>query len=282
VGFTVVRIRTWLRRPRVGCTRRAVGVCGVAAGLGLLVSGAAVAIAEPAALAGWQWPLEPAPAVVKAFDPPAHDWLPGNRGVDLAGHPGELVRSSGAGVVSFAGPVARIGVVSVTSGALRTTYEPLRVLVHRGEQVAAGAPLGRLVRRGSHCPPSACLHWGLLRGSTYLDPLSLLGLTQVRLLPTGGATPSGLPPPLVLSVAVGLGGLSMGFGRRIMHRRALARAGDRVAARRHMVALLRSMGHDPPSEVTMRLSAAELERYTGLPRGSVPDEQPMTATERPR
>jgi len=30
---------------------------------------------------------------------------------------------------------------------------------------------------------AACLHWGLLQGDVYLDPLALLGLGRVRLLP---------------------------------------------------------------------------------------------------
>jgi murein DD-endopeptidase MepM/ murein hydrolase activator NlpD len=143
-----------------------------------------------APFSGWAWPLRPAPdLVVREFDPPAQPWLAGNRGVDLAGHAGQPVRAAGAGIISYAGTIAGIGVVSVTSGSLRTTYEPVRVLVRRGEAVAAGAVLGRLTRFGSHCLPAACLHWGLLRGSgvdsVYLDPLALLGREQVRLYPLG-------------------------------------------------------------------------------------------------
>jgi murein DD-endopeptidase MepM/ murein hydrolase activator NlpD len=138
--------------------------------------------ADPAP--GWSWPLRPAPdRVVRDFDPPAQPWLAGNRGLDLAGRAGEKVHAAGAGIVSFAGVIAGVGVVSVTSGPLRTTYEPLRLQVHRGDVVAAGAVLGQLTRTGSHCLPAACLHWGLLRGAAYLDPLALLGLEQVRLLP---------------------------------------------------------------------------------------------------
>jgi len=139
------------------------------------------AAASPSA--GWGWPLPPPTRVVRGFDPPAQPWLPGSRGVDLAGHAGEKVLAAADGVVSFAGQVARIGVVSVTSGALRTTYEPVRVLVRRGQTVRAGEVLGRLTVAGSQCAPAACLHWGLLRGSAYLDPLALLGLERVRLLP---------------------------------------------------------------------------------------------------
>jgi murein DD-endopeptidase MepM/ murein hydrolase activator NlpD len=131
----------------------------------------------------WGWPLPPPHHVVAAFDPPAQPWLPGQRGVVLAGHVGERVLAAGDGVVSFAGSVAGIGVVSVTTGALRTTYEPLRPVVHTGDRVSRGTVIGRLVLADSECPPAACLHWGLLRGTTYLDPMALLGLAQVRLLP---------------------------------------------------------------------------------------------------
>jgi murein DD-endopeptidase MepM/ murein hydrolase activator NlpD len=136
------------------------------------------------ALPGWQWPLRPVPnQIVHDFAPPPEPWLPGHRGVDLAGHAGEPVHAAGAGVVSFAGSIAGVGVVSVTSGALRTTYEPVKATVHRGDQVASGDVIGRLAAEGSHCEPAACLHWGLLRGEDYLDPLALLGLEQVRLYP---------------------------------------------------------------------------------------------------
>jgi murein DD-endopeptidase MepM/ murein hydrolase activator NlpD len=140
-----------------------------------------------APVASWSWPLRPAPdRVVRDFDPPAQPWLAGNRGIDLAGRTGEVVRAAGAGIVSYAGVIAHVGVVSVTSGPLRTTYEPLRVRVHRGQEVATGTVLGRLTLAGSHCLPAACLHWGLLRGDDYLDPLALLGLERVRLLPLDG------------------------------------------------------------------------------------------------
>ncbi|HVW81212.1 MAG TPA: M23 family metallopeptidase [Mycobacteriales bacterium] len=130
------------------------------------------------------WPLQPGPdAVTAGFDPPAEPWLAGNRGVDLAGRPGEPVHAATSGVITFAGSIAGVGVVTVTDGALRTTYEPLQVRVRRGQRVEVGTVLGRLTAAGSHCAPQTCLHWGLLRGSDYLDPLALLGLEQVRLLP---------------------------------------------------------------------------------------------------
>jgi murein DD-endopeptidase MepM/ murein hydrolase activator NlpD len=166
--------------------------CLVVLLLVVLAGSAGRAQAETGPASGWDWPLPPPHHVVQRFDPPAKPWLPGQRGVDLSGHVGERVLSAGDGIVTFAGPVAGVGVVSVTSGALRTTYEPVRAVVHRGDVVSRGTVIGRLVLAHSQCLPAACLHWGLLRGSTYLDPMALLGLAQVRLLPLD---PSYATPP---------------------------------------------------------------------------------------
>jgi murein DD-endopeptidase MepM/ murein hydrolase activator NlpD len=80
-------------------------------------------------------------------------------------------------------------------GGLRTTYEPVVPAVSRGDPVAAGDVLGRLGGVGSHCVTTACLHWGLRRGGTYLDPLSLLP-TGVRLLPVWSDPVPAAPPPV--------------------------------------------------------------------------------------
>jgi murein DD-endopeptidase MepM/ murein hydrolase activator NlpD len=147
------------------------------------------------------WPLDPRPTLVRGFDPPVSPWGAGHRGVDLLGRPGQLVRSAAAGRVSFAGRLAGRGVVVVDHGAVRTTYEPVAADVAVGDLVEAGQPLGRLELAGSHCFPRACLHWGLIRGSTYLDPLTLVGAGPVRLLPlvgvpaAPGALGNGPAPP---------------------------------------------------------------------------------------
>jgi len=91
-----------------------------------------------------------------------------------------------AGTVVFVGVVAGRGVVSVAHpGGLRTTYEPVNATVVVGAQVARGDPIGRLQPGHPGCPVAACLHWGLRRDDVYLDPLALLGLGRVRLLPLG-------------------------------------------------------------------------------------------------
>ncbi|MFJ8585476.1 peptidoglycan DD-metalloendopeptidase family protein [Streptomyces sp. NPDC093595] len=142
------------------------------------------------------WPLgPPRPAVVRGWEPPASPYGPGHRGVDLAAPAGAPVRAAAAGRVSFAGPVAGRGVVTVThpgpGPALRTSYEPLQPLVAVGTEVAAGQVVGRLTAELPHCAPT-CLHWSLRRGTVYLNPLSLLpahllGRRPSRLLPVGGA-----------------------------------------------------------------------------------------------
>ena len=129
------------------------------------------------------WPLVPRPDVVAAFQPPSAPWGPGHRGVDLLGHPEEAVRAAAAGRVVFAASLAGRGVVVVDHGSVRTTYEPVRATVHVGDDVTEGQTLGRLEVTMSHCFPRACLHWGLLRGDTYLDPLALVGAGPIRLLP---------------------------------------------------------------------------------------------------
>jgi murein DD-endopeptidase MepM/ murein hydrolase activator NlpD len=132
----------------------------------------------------WRWPLLVAPRVVRGFQPPPQRWLAGHRGVDLAAVPGDTVVAAGAGIVTFAGPLAGRGVVTVTHGVLRTTYEPVTATVEVGDAVSAGDPIGVIAAGASHCGgyPS-CLHWGLLQGDVYLDPLLLLGVSHPILLP---------------------------------------------------------------------------------------------------
>ena len=141
--------------------------------------------------AGWgpvndpvgSWPLRPRPEVVSGFDPPASPYGAGHRGVDLAGESGQEVTAAVGGRVTYAGSLAGRGVVVVTHGRSRTTYEPVDPAVGVGEVVAAGDVLGRLQAGGSHCLPAACLHWGLIEDETYRDPLTLVGDGPVRLLP---------------------------------------------------------------------------------------------------
>ncbi|MFA6576758.1 MAG: M23 family metallopeptidase [Nocardioides sp.] len=149
--------------------------------LSLVAGTASGAPGDPDPVGGW--PLRPVPEVVTPFDPPTTPYGPGHRGVDLAGRAGQTVRSALAGTVTYAGSLAGRGVVVVSHGATRTTYEPVTAGVAVGDPVATGTPLGSLQLSGSHCFPRACLHWGWIDGETYLDPLRLVGAGPVRLLP---------------------------------------------------------------------------------------------------
>ncbi|MFJ6384952.1 peptidoglycan DD-metalloendopeptidase family protein [Kitasatospora sp. NPDC092039] len=125
------------------------------------------------------------------FEPPAKVWAAGHRGVDLAAAPGVEVRAAAPGVVAFSGLVAGRPVVTVShpgsgSPPLRTTYLPVTGTVPVGTPVSAGQPVGLLAADGRHCAGRDCLHWGLLRGSRYLDPLALFGAGTARLLPLAG------------------------------------------------------------------------------------------------
>ena len=144
------------------------------------------------------WPLDPPPTVVRRFEPPGSPWGAGHRGVDLLGQPGQAVRTALGGTVTFAGNLAGRGVVVVSHGAVRTTYEPVAPSVQVGDVLPTGGVLGVLQTGLSHCFTRTCLHWGLLEGERYLDPLSLLGYAPVRLLPlfpsfTPWGVPAGMP-----------------------------------------------------------------------------------------
>lgn len=130
-----------------------------------------------------EWPLRPQPTVVSAFDPPFLPWGSGHRGVDLRGQPGQIVRAALPGRVSWSGRIVDRGVVVVDHGRWRTTYEPVIDPPEVGTTVSAGSPIGKLAGEGSHCAPRTCLHWGLIEGETYLNPLRLVQSVVIRLLP---------------------------------------------------------------------------------------------------
>jgi murein DD-endopeptidase MepM/ murein hydrolase activator NlpD len=137
--------------------------------------------------------VDPPSGVERLFDPPEEEWGPGHRGVDLVAPKGSSVVSPGPGVVTFAGQVARRGVVVVTHpDGLRTSLEPVAGSVPVGTAVAAGTPIGVVegAQAGegggttpNHCAPRSCVHWGVRRGERYIDPLSVLDRPPIVLLP---------------------------------------------------------------------------------------------------
>ncbi|WP_180685564.1 murein hydrolase activator EnvC family protein [Streptomyces gossypiisoli] len=153
----------------------------------------------PVPAIGRTWPVGTRPPVLRGWEPPATRYGRGHRGVDLAAPPGAPVRAIAPGRVSYAGRVAGKGVVSVElSGTgtppLRTTYEPVRASVRKGDEVAAGEVVGTVEPRGSHCT-TTCVHWGLRRGDTYVDPLSVLPPWLLRRGPSRLLPVLGVPLP---------------------------------------------------------------------------------------
>lgn len=141
----------------------------------------------PAALA-WVDPSsgEPTPRrVLRPFDKPAQNWLPGHRGVDLDLEMGGDVRAAEDGIVDFVGVVAGTRTIAIAHpDGLRSTYSPVFATVERGEFVAEGQVIGRLAPPFDGYPG---LHWGVLQGKDdYLNPLSLLATPVIRLKPVDG------------------------------------------------------------------------------------------------
>lgn len=152
------------------------------------VAGAPDARHPGAGAPAYRVPLDGPTRVVNAFDPPPAPWLAGHRGVDLAASRGTVVLAPGDGVVTFAGPVAGRGVVSVQHpDGLRSSVEPVDPAVAVGAHVRAGDPLGAVVGDAhGRVRADPVVHWGVRDGETYVDPWDLLpGHGPVVLLPVG-------------------------------------------------------------------------------------------------
>lgn len=130
------------------------------------------------------WPIES--EVTRAYEPPAVNWLPGHRGIDLAAEPGETVRTPEEGIVSWIGTIDGVPMMTVTHrGGIRTTYQPVETLLSIGDRVIGEEAIGSV----AELPESAAyehvgLHFGVKRGEQYLDPLIWLAgnpLSPIRL-----------------------------------------------------------------------------------------------------
>jgi murein DD-endopeptidase MepM/ murein hydrolase activator NlpD len=148
---------------------------------GLEVSGVLKASRAPA-VSGWMWPVAGPRRVMRPFIAPPTPYGAGHRGVDLgAPQHGAEVRAVTSGVVHFAGIVVDRPVITVRSGQILATVEPVVALVAAGESVRAGQVIG-LLEMG-HCR-SPCVHLGVRLAGEYVSPLLYLGgLERAVLLP---------------------------------------------------------------------------------------------------
>lgn len=137
------------------------------------VSAKAASGAAPAASASWRWPA--AGRVVRRFDGTL------NKGIDIAGPRGDVVRATRAGRVVYAGTgIAGYGLMLI----LRHSEEYLSayghsdaLLVKEGDAVRAGQGVAR---RGSSGTDSVKLHFEIRRHGRPLDPLSVLPERQAQ------------------------------------------------------------------------------------------------------
>lgn len=109
--------------------------------------------------------------IVRHFEPPSTPYAAGHRGLDFASPRAADVLASSDGIVAFAGQVGGSLFVSIDHPVgLRTTYSFLDlVLVAKGDQVAQGDVIA--LSGGGHAgSEDPHLHFGLRRGSEYLDP----------------------------------------------------------------------------------------------------------------
>jgi hypothetical protein len=146
--------------------------------LGLLAAGPAApaSASEPAGDAGTVRHVRPHHgAVLRGFEPPASAFGPGHRGVDLDARPGEVVRASADGIVTFVGTIDRTRWVSIAHpDGVVTSYGPIdEPSVQPGHEVARNGAIGQLAA-GTHGNGERGLHWGARRGGRYVDPLSLV------------------------------------------------------------------------------------------------------------
>lgn len=136
----------------------------------------------------YQWPV--AAPITDPFRAPASPFGAGNRGIEFGTATGTPVAAAGAGVVTFAGPVAGQRWVTVSHpDGVRTSYGPLaEVFVSAGRSVDRGEPIATSTSR---------LHVSARIGDAYVDPAILFGASvSVRLVPTSPdhSNPPANPP----------------------------------------------------------------------------------------
>jgi murein DD-endopeptidase MepM/ murein hydrolase activator NlpD len=151
------------------------GTAALAALLGVLPG------AAPRAGPVWSWPVPPPHTVVRPYAAPATRYGPGHRGIDLAAAAGTPVTSPDDGTVRFAGRVVDRGVLSIDHGAVVSSFEPVRPLVHAGERVMRGEVVAVVAEPGA-THPAGVLHLGARVQDGYVSPLLLLGLLRRAVL----------------------------------------------------------------------------------------------------
>lgn len=121
----------------------------------------------------WHWPLAGDVQVLRPFEGPAQNWLPGHRGVDLAARPALSVLAPQDGVVSFRGHVVDRPALVIDHGqGFKSSFEPVSSDLSVGDRVLSRQLVAELAN-GAHCS-DRCLHWGVRLHGDYIDPALLI------------------------------------------------------------------------------------------------------------
>ena len=110
------------------------------------------------------------------FRKPEGPYGPGNRGIEYFTKPGDVVRATAAGEVSFAGQVAGELYVTVDhGGGVLSTYSYLsRISVFEGERLTQGEIVGLAGER--------LLHFSVRVNGEYVDPMKFIGVRKVTVM----------------------------------------------------------------------------------------------------
>ena len=146
---------------------------------GLLALGCLAPTAPRAnAAVPWAWPV--VGPIIRGFDPPTDPYGSGHRGIDIGTDLSTVIVAPDDGVVTFAGKVGgRLFLTIDHGGGLSSTCSWLHsVLVHKGDRVVRGQPVG-LTGWGHPDESVPHLHFGVRLNGTYVDPLAYLGWPSV-------------------------------------------------------------------------------------------------------
>ena len=151
--------------------RASKGAWGVVLLLVLLLQPGASARAV-APIEKWSAPAGHPPVLARGYEPPPTPYAAGHRGVDLAATDGQPLLAPADGVVSFAGPVAGRGVISIrVDRDTVLSLEPVETSLTEGDPVQRGRTIGTI--RNGHCA-STCVHLGVRVDGAYVNPMRFL------------------------------------------------------------------------------------------------------------
>jgi Peptidase family M23 len=153
------------------------------------------ATADALASVGWTWPVRG--PVLTPYRNGGNPYAGGqHRGIDIGALVGSRVVAAAGGTVTYAGIVGSSGLTvseRTADGRFQLSYLHLSsVAVHRGDVLAAGAPVGAVGVSGRRSVEAPHLHFGVREAGSrnaYLDPLDFLAP------PAGDRAPRPVPAP---------------------------------------------------------------------------------------